>query len=245
MRSNSRFLFLAAVVAVLGFSWRLAEADPNALWRIVSESCVPAAQQSQGTGKCTRVDLQQRYAVLKDIEGPAQYLLIPTDRIQGVESSVLLKEGTTNFWQAAWQARSLVRERVGYPLPEDAIGLEINSASRRSQQQLHIHVDCISPSVVSQLAKHGEAKPGVWTYGEVDGDRYRMMRVNGPAFDFNPFLIVARDRQGVTAMAKQTIFVSALADGSFLILNSAIDMPGGTGTAEGLLDHSCGLRTTR
>jgi CDP-diacylglycerol pyrophosphatase len=67
------------------------------------------------------------------------------------------------------------------------------------------------------------------------------MRIDGPAFSANPFAIVARDRPA--SMAMQTILVtgagpSAQRDG-WLIVNSASDVDGGTGSAEVLLDHRC------
>ncbi|MET0331942.1 MAG: CDP-diacylglycerol diphosphatase, partial [Dyella sp.] len=42
------------------------------------------------------------YAILKDHHGPAQYLLIPTARITGIESPLLLRAGAPNYFAAAW-----------------------------------------------------------------------------------------------------------------------------------------------
>jgi CDP-diacylglycerol pyrophosphatase len=241
MRNNLRRIVRTAICSTLSLWLGVASANPDALWNIVSQSCVPAAEHANGTGKCTRVDLSTHYALLKDIDGPAQYLLIPTDRIQGIESPSLLNEDAPNYWSAAWNARTLVSDRLPSPLPDDAVGLEINSASRRSQQQLHIHIDCIQRTVLPILERHRDDTPDTWVQETIAGEQYRIMRVRGPEFDFNPFRIVARDRQGSEAMGKQTIFVTGTPTAGFLILNSSTDMTGGTGSAEGLLDHTCGM----
>src|SRR5579872_1429028 len=76
--------------------------DPDSLWKIVHGNCVPL-QQSRGTpGECQLVDLAGRFVVLKDLRGNTRFLLIPTDRITGIESSVLLQPDSVNYWRAAW-----------------------------------------------------------------------------------------------------------------------------------------------
>jgi CDP-diacylglycerol pyrophosphatase len=47
--------------------------------------------------------------LLKDRNGPLQYLLMPTYRINGIESPLLLKSGTPNFFWQAWQSRGVLR----------------------------------------------------------------------------------------------------------------------------------------
>lgn len=225
----------------------LAAADPNALWQIVHFDCAPAARSTGRTGMCASVDLDRRFAILKDRSGVAQHLLIPTDRISGIESPQLLAASARNYWADAWQARSYVQASLvksrRRPLADDQLGLEINSAYRRSQEQLHIHIDCMRASATEALSRHRHDAPGRWAWDTVDGVRYRIMRVDGPAFAADPFDIVAHDRAAPDAMAKQTILVtgagpSAERDG-WLILDSATDLDGGTGSAEVLLDHRC------
>ncbi len=226
----------------------LAAADPNALWQIVHFDCTPAARTTNKTGICSSVDLAHRYAVLKDRNGVAQHLLIPTERISGIESPLVLAPDAQNYWADAWKARSFVEASLAAAhreeLEDDELGLEINSAYRRSQAQLHIHIDCMRSSAIDALRRrHRGDTPNQWVWDTIDEARYRIMRVDGSTFDVNPFDIVARDKQGPDAMAAQTILVtgagpSAQRDG-WLILNSGTDVDGGTGSAEVLLDHEC------
>jgi len=225
----------------------LASADPNALWHIVNLDCAPAMRTRGKPGICTSVDLQNRFAVLKDIGGTAQHLLIPTDRISGIESPRLVAADAPNYWADAWNARRYVEARLEArhlnPLADNQIGLEINSAYARTQEQLHIHIDCVQPSTTTALARHAQAPFDQWTWDTIDGTRYRIMHLRGPQLAVNPFALVASDKPGPDTMATQTIFVTAAgpsaAEDGWLLVNSGTDVEGGTGSAEVLLDHTC------
>jgi CDP-diacylglycerol pyrophosphatase len=105
-------------------------ADPDALWKIVSEKCVPKAAAVASPAPCRLVDLTRHYAALKDLVGVAQYLVIPTDRITGIESPVLEDPASPNYWEAAWEARQFMAESLARPVPRDDVGLAINSEKR-------------------------------------------------------------------------------------------------------------------
>ncbi|MBK5183454.1 CDP-diacylglycerol diphosphatase [Paraburkholderia domus] len=222
---------------------RLAAIDSNALWKIVDLRCVPSQLATGTPGKCTVVDLDKRYVILKDIVGRSQHLLIPTDRVTGIESPLVLAPNAQNYWDDAWVSRLYVEKSVKRTLPDNQLGLEINSQYRRSQNQLHIHIDCMHSGVSDALARHAKDTPGEWRWDTLDGQRYRIMRVTSLTQANNPFRIVARDNSGTAAMAMQTILVtgagpSAEKDG-WLVVNSGLDVDNGSGTAEGLLDHAC------
>ena len=71
---------------VLGTGTRAA--DPDALWKIVNGQCVPDQQDHDNPKPCAMVALQdgieRGYAVLKDLNGATQFLVIPTARISGI-----------------------------------------------------------------------------------------------------------------------------------------------------------------
>src|SRR5260221_12683910 len=89
-------LGLAALLVVLSAVWGWA-ADPDALWKIVHDRCVPNAEQSGQPAPCAPVYLRdgadRGYAGLKDPVGVAQFLPIPTPRSGGVEGPELLGPG--------------------------------------------------------------------------------------------------------------------------------------------------------
>jgi CDP-diacylglycerol pyrophosphatase len=222
---------------------RLATIDSNALWKIVDVRCVPSQQATGTPGQCTVVNLDKRYVILKDILGPSQHLLIPTDRISGVESPLVLAPNAQDYWADAWDSRQYVEKSLKRSLPDNLLGLEINAESRRSQNQLHIHIDCMRGDVSEALARHANDATGVWQWDTLDGNRYRIMRVTSLTQGDNPFQIVARDNPHSDAMAMQTILVTAAGPSAekdgWLIVNSGIDVDNGSGSAESLLDHAC------
>ncbi|WP_109481465.1 CDP-diacylglycerol diphosphatase [Paraburkholderia sp. C35] len=242
IRPRIRHLAAIAVALCTSGCALIATADPNALWKIVDHQCVPAARATGGAGFCTSVDLSKHYAILKDINGNTQYLLIPTDRVTGIESPSVLAADAPDYWADAWSQRQDVGSRIGLTFPPNQLGLEINSEFRRTQNQLHIHMDCMHDSIIKALAPFRAVEPGQWHWTRLDGDSYRVMRVLSLTGDDNPFRVVARDHRGSDAMAQQTILVTGAgptdADG-WLIVNSGLELDNGSGTAEPMLDHAC------
>ena len=241
-----------AAIGVLAFStitlaliYRVA--NPDALWKIVSENCVPT-QKSQGRpGKCQFVDLAGRYAVLKDMHGDTRFLLLPTERITGIESQLLLQPGSANYWRAAWEARRYVEERAGRRVPRDMVGLSINSARRRSQNQLHIHIDCVQPDLRAALRQHEAEIPEDWPKQPLllAGHAYYATRVIGADLgDTDPFQRLAqRFADPGKEMGQQSLSLigAEFSDGrpGFYLLDSPADEQGAT--ADVVLDRRCKL----
>jgi CDP-diacylglycerol pyrophosphatase len=183
--------------------------DPNALWNIVHGECVPN-QLAHGDPKpCVDVNLrngvERGYVVLKDIRGATQYLLIPTQRIVGIESPALLAPDAENYFADAWNARGFVEKAAGHALPIDALSLAVNSVLARTQNQLHIHIDCIRPDVRATLIKLRASIGTSWAplAEPVGGYGYSAMRVMGPSLDgANPFRLLADGVPGARADMK-------------------------------------------
>lgn len=235
---------LIAAFAVTGCV-RLSTFDPNGLWKVVGEQCVANARDKGEPGPCTTVDFQKRYAVLKDINGRAQYLLIPTDRVSGIESPEILYGGSPDYWVGAWDATRYVNAKLKTTLAPTQLGLEINATERRSQNQLHIHVDCMRADIADALAPYRHDAPGAWRWATLDGKRYRITRVTSLADRSNPFRVVERDLDAKQSMSAQTILVTGAgpdtARDGWLVVNSGLDVDNGSGSAEGLLDHACAI----
>src|SRR3954447_23143772 len=119
---------LVAVPVVAGCTPRAA-ADPNALWDIVNGQCVVNQQEHGDPAPCALVDRPGGYAVLKDLVGTTQFLLIPTARVDGIESPQILAPGAPNYLADAWRARSFVEKRAGRAVPRDWMSLAVNSAA--------------------------------------------------------------------------------------------------------------------
>jgi CDP-diacylglycerol pyrophosphatase len=51
-----------------------------------------------------------------------------------------------NYFADAWSARKFLQDAPHEPLPHDGVVLAVNSRQSRSQDQLHIHIGCLSSS---------------------------------------------------------------------------------------------------
>lgn len=234
---------LAAALAVCLLTPATAQADPDALWKIVHDQCVVDEQQRHDPAPCSRVELDPGYAVLKDIVGARQYLVIPTARITGIESPQLLDPGTPNYFAAAWQARSFVEQRAGGTIPRDWMSLAINSAVARTQNQLHIHIDCLRADVHDALRSAAAAIGTTWAPLPVPlvGHTYWAMAVGGADLEADPFTLLADGLEGArTDMGLHTLVVVGATNPAgrpgFVILADRADSGTGAGGEE-LQDH--------
>lgn len=224
--------------------------DPSALLKIVAGQCVPHAEASGDPFPCATVNIaggvDKGYAVLKDINGIAQYLLIPTARVTGIDDPAILAQGSPNYWQAAWDNRHYIENRLNTTLPRDAISLAINSASGRTQDQLHIHIDCISPGVQDTLAANGGTVTAVWAPFPLplQGHSYRAIRIDQDTLDgVNPFHVLADASAGIDMGQHTLVAVGAIfPDGKngFILLDDHVDpVTADLASGEELQDHTC------
>jgi len=227
--------------------------DPSALWNIVHGQCVPNQQQHGDPKPCAEVDLKDGvdhgYAVLKDISGKSQYLLIPTARIIGIESPELQAPDATNYFAAAWQARSFVEKALGHDLPRDNVGLAVNSVLSRSQNQLHIHIDCVRADVRGTLAKLRSSIGDTWAplSEPVGSHPYWAMRVVGPTLGgHNPFKLLAdgipkaRDNMKMRTLVVVGMQFDANTPGFVLLADRVNPLIFDFGAGARLEDHACG-----
>ena len=242
--------FVFAAIAMLAV--HPAHADRLALWNIVHDRCVANLIAGNAPDPCARVELSagesQGVAILKDIVGRTQFLAIPTRRISGIESPDLLAPDAPPIWSEAWKARALVNARLGVELPRGAISIAVNSSLHRSQDQLHLHVDCLAPDVAAALQAYRDRLTADWHVLPLAlaGRRYWARRVDSSDLtDVSPFHLLAESLPGAqSAMPMQTLvavgaeFVAG-APGFILLADQAGLDAGGHG--EDLQDHSCAI----
>lgn len=243
------WLLLALIVAAGGVTAAPADADPNALWTIVHDQCVPDQETSGEPAPCSLVGRGpgewHGYAVLKDLVGTTQFLVIPTERITGIESPALLEPGAANYFAAAWDARSFVDMRAGVDIPRDWMSLAVNSAMARSQDQLHIHVDCVRADVRDTLNRHVADIGSDWApFPEpLSGHPYLAMTVDGDNLDAtNPVQLVAQrvDDMGLATIVVVGTYLKNGQPGFLLLAGQADPAIGDRGAGEELQDHmSC------
>ena len=220
-----------------------------ALWRIVHGECVPHFEAGKGPGPCERVDLSggeaQGVAILKDLVGVAQMLAIATRRITGIEDPQMLAPDAPKVFAAAWGAKAPVEARLHVVLPRQAVAIAINSKWARSQDQFHLHVDCVARNVAATLADNRGSFDGVWRAmaAPLNGRVYFARRLNSADFtDAEPLKLLADGVEGARAHmdAYSLAAVGATFDGKpgFVLLADQFSLEGG-GHAEDLQDHNC------
>ena len=261
MSSRSRQYGLAAAIAcaILAFSLTFAlSKDRNALWNIAHNKCVPDETQNHNPAPCALVDLEggeaYGYVILKDIRGVAQFLMIPTRQISGIESPDILSPDVPNYWAAAWAHRDLISSRLGRGLPWDGIGLAINSQAARSQDQLHIHMDCLRADVRASLAQHSGVVGTDWAELPVNlaGGHYIARRLaTSDLATHDPFKLLAESSpQAKANMALQSLALVGIGQSpetqAFVLLAiSPKDAQSAPAHSEDLLDHSCAPAQTK
>nr|WP_321983371.1 CDP-diacylglycerol diphosphatase [uncultured Lichenicoccus sp.] len=235
----------AALVAVVCAAPVARAADPSALWKIVDGRCVPDETTHARPEPCAAVDLGQGFAVLKDIRGREQYLLIPTRRLSGIESPDLLQPQTPSYFAAAWQQVALVEARIGHSLPREDMSLAINSAYGRSQNQLHIHIDCIGAAAHAILRARAGGISTRWSPPIlIDGHPYRAMFIPGAGLgSIDPFrLLAASLHDAHREMGRHTLVLvgTAVPRPGFILLDGELDLLRlDFASGEELQDHAC------
>jgi len=250
-RVGAAWLAVCAVLLLIPVS--AAQADSDALWNILHNLCVPDEQQHGNPAPCAVVNLsggeQHGYVLLKDIAGATQFLLMPTAKITGIESPAILAPDATNYFAIAWQSRTYVKAIVQQTMPRNDISLAVNSVYGRSQNQLHIHIDCVRSDVRNALRAAEPTIRGAWAPLGValEGHQYLAMKVEGAQLQVNPFKLLADGVPGARdAMGYQTLVVVGATfsnghDGFILLDDRANAATGDTGSGEELQDHTCTL----
>lgn len=253
-RSFACFLLtLPLLLVASAFASQLAIPDENALWQVVHYACVPHQQLLSNPWPCDKVDLRRGiasgYAVLADPTNKTQVLVIPTARISGIESPAILASSAANYWWAAWRARKYVEERAGKAIPPQDAGLAINSVGGRSQNQLHIHVDCLRRSVKQALLSHQNEIKDKWAGFRLSfaGHRYRVMKIAALALkNVNPFKLLLSVPTAKANMGQQTLVIAGAvftngAEGFYILTDRAKGAGVDRAHGEELLDHKCEL----
>jgi CDP-diacylglycerol pyrophosphatase len=248
MRSAS---FFAAMLALAALAVQPARADRLALWTIVHSQCAAHAEAGQGPVPCERIDLahgdDQGVALLKDRVGIAQFLAIPTRRVTGIEDPFVLDPASPDYFAFAWAARDALAARLGRTLRREDVSIAINSAFARSQDQLHLHLDCIDKDVAATLAGDLGSFDEVWRpmAEPLKGRVYWARRVlSDDLSGVRPLVLLADDAPDAKAhMADESLIaIGATFAGKagFVLLADRAELTQG-GHAEDLQDHDCAV----
>jgi CDP-diacylglycerol pyrophosphatase len=155
LQSKVLFLFVALSAQAAGV-----ESDRGALWRVI-QSCVADHALTGASFPCLDVmsgGKERGYVVLSSLAN-SDLILAPTTKISGIEDPRLQSLEAPNYFEDAWSARVFLTAGHKIPLAHDDVALAVNSRESRSQDQLHIHIGCLSGETKQTLASLGLQLP--------------------------------------------------------------------------------------
>jgi CDP-diacylglycerol pyrophosphatase len=237
------------------------EVGRGALWKVV-QTCVANHALTGAAFPCLEVNVssgdERGYVILRAPLGPPDLILAPTRKSVGVEDPSLQALEAPNYFEDALNARIFLADGRQKPLARDDVGLAVNSRRRRTQDQLHIHIGCLSSDMKQALQALAPELPedrwvrigrpmkiGNMLYGPgLWGRRVDKETLAG----VNPFRLAAEGSFDETeTRARLTIAVAgvqlARGRGGFMLLASQDDPshPNEQFSAEDFLDPSCSL----
>lgn len=244
--AQKKSLFLALSIAIIfllpALYWVGLQYRSQQLWLIVSQHCVPEQRQFGISTSCLLVNMGQGYAIFNDANGPLHTLLIPTERISGIESPVLLQANGENYFKYAWDTRNFLQQKAMFPIADSYLALAINSRYGRSQHQLHIHLACLKPDVYQTILQHHQEIGHQWQHfsHRLAGRRYLAIKVSAAT---NPFTRLAQFVQDQGDHMENYGLARIMIDkGEAILLAMRLDPMAFTlGSAEELLDVGCRL----
>jgi CDP-diacylglycerol pyrophosphatase len=223
------------------------------LWHIVHDRCLPDQQQNGRPTPCIEVSLgpgvDRGYAVLKDRDGAEQYLVMPTIEVTGIEDARLLAPGGPNYFAAAWRAQTYVDARIGKTMPRQDMAVSVNSPYGRSQDLLHLHVDCLTPRSVAALTADLPRIGHRWSRAPFtfEGHPYYAIRLDGDTPAADPFHVLANGLpEAARDMAAWTLVLAGATfqdgkPGFVLLAGRADPAHGDFASGEELQDHECAI----
>jgi CDP-diacylglycerol pyrophosphatase len=251
-RSRKTLLAIATVisaVATAASGGRAIAGGPfaDALWLTVHDLCVPNQQLFNNPLPCSEVDIaggtDAGIAVVS--AGPAKVLLVPTRKISGIESPLLLASGAPDYWAYAWQARKYLVDAAG-SLSRSEVALAVNSVPGRSQDQLHIHIGCIRAGVRRILLEQERSIGDTWARlgAPLVGRRYLARRLESEDLSgVNVFKLVAASTSPNEMSAQTVVVVGATfksgANGFYILKDEADLARHDFASGSELLDSTC------
>ena len=239
---------LVSLLILAGAVGGVAAAERDLLWGVV-KICVANHELTGGAFPCLEVNAEQGaargFAVVRAPLKQTHVVVTPTARVTGIEDPALQSPEAPNYFADAWAARKYVLDSVERPVAERDIGLAVNSRPGRSQDQLHIHVDCLRHRYAQLVRQHdGGLSAEKWTRltFALRGRYYWATLVNSPDLSQTNIFRTAATLLRVSPghMEDVTIVVIPRLEKGFYLLADQY-MPGamGKGHGEFLLDHAC------
>ncbi|MXV10940.1 CDP-diacylglycerol diphosphatase [Xanthomonas sp. LMG 8992] len=219
------------------------------MWHLVHRHCEVNASRSQPPMPCRALNLVQGYALVQDKRGRAHAWLVPTRRITGAASPALQRHDTPNYFWLAWQARGVLSDLLGAPVPDSAVAIVVDAQTVRSQNQLHLRIACLRGDIREQLAVAGSRWNTHWNGYWLHGRHYYLRTLSEKELrQRGPFLRLADELPGARGnLERYGLVLSVLQDGRFVLLalpRTLLGRGANLGAARVLQDDDCTTAAT-
>ena len=251
---SRRHVSKAAMLAIAFVSFATVSRSSEfreALWPVV-QACRVNHDLTGAAFPCLEVNVSggadRGYVILRPPFGLEDFILAPTRKIVGVEDRSLQAADAPNYFNDAWNARGVLATKAHRPPERDEVALAINSGLKRTQDQLHIHIGCISTRVKGEIQAIAPALSETrWRRlgRPIGGLLFWARRIDQETLaGVNPFRLVSADLPDSDEMRSVTIFVAGTrsdnGSGGFILFATINDrLPGFRSPASDLLDGSC------
>ncbi len=231
-------LIAAALLGSAAFAYAAEVAGRHALWQ-VERLCMFNKATTGSPFPCLEVNpAEGGFVVLRPPFGRPDTILAPTRRVVGLEDPQLQAPDAPNYFALAWKARRWLNDAPA----DDRVALAVNSRLARSQDQLHVHIGCLSADFAARLRggalgpardawfRSADMGPGleVWTYRSGAKDWKAMA----------PFRLLKALVGDASAMKRTTLAVARM-QGEFVV-TALRSRPGGWyAAAEDVIDARC------
>lgn len=231
-------------------------ARSDALWMVTQDLCMKNYDLRRDPAPCQQIyqpqGKEQGFSILQNPRYPYHFILVPNLAMSGIESIALTRAGRTDYFGYAWLMRYRLRAAYGAAVPDDRLGLAINSAYGRSQNQLHIHLTCLREDVRRQLQAERPYISEAWRPlpDRLLKHRYYARRVMQPAaMGIYPIDSVARHFQLSPPQLAEygvALIPTTFEEGQgFILLTTRRGWDkGNRASVESLLDKRCEILTT-
>jgi CDP-diacylglycerol pyrophosphatase len=233
---------LAASCSFLAISY--GGLDPSSLWA-VEANCMAVKRSTGLAFPCVEVALPTSndtgWVLLKSPKSATEFLLSPAEPVGGLEDVLAVQQRARALWQRAWEARRHVGVILRRQLNWDDVGLAVNSATTRTQDQFHIHIECVAAQTKAVLATLTWPESSAWRPGlHLGGADYWVRRLAPEVLGLaNVVQLVREIPAAPKSLRRASVALIGVTkpnhEDGLLLLANFDDVP-----AEDLLDHRCG-----
>lgn len=220
--------FLSLATSVAAYAGNAEDSLRNS----IAKSCLGKVVDKE---KCLMVG--QDFTIMKSLSSHFHYLFVPVNAISGIESAEFWTPGYPAWFQMAWRFRHIAAPWLGNGVAPEKLGIAINSQPRRTQNQLHIHINCIRKDILDEI--NAAQLSNTWlplTLNAAGGHAYQAIKLPGSNIPDDLLTTLYHSARVNKDPGDITLFAALSETGKAIVLQGKYDPENHTtGSAQDLL----------